>query len=208
MKFILGKKIGMSQIPDKNGKMVSATFIKAGPCFITQIKSKEKNGYSAVQIGFEEAKKLKKPQEGHLKKIKKKLRFLREFRIEDEKYLKNLKVGDIIDVSIFKEGEKVNITGKSKGKGFQGVVKRWGFKGAPKTHGTKHAHRQPGSIGVAGLQRVKKGQKMAGRTGGKTVTIKNLEILDVDKNNNLLVVKGHVPGANNSLVKIVSKSNT
>lgn len=201
MKFILGKKLGMTQIFDKEGNQIPVTLIEAGPCFVTQIKTKEKDGYQAVQIGFEKIEKEKK--------IKKPLRhkpykFLREFRgktLDISKY----KVGEKIDVSIFNEGEKVKISGISKGKGFAGVVKRWGFAGRPKTHGTKHELRAPGAIGSKTPSRVVKGKKMAGRTGGERVTIKNLEIVKIDKEKNILAIKGAVPGSKGSLLEISSE---
>lgn len=206
MRFIIGKKIKMTQIPAINSELlVPVTLIKAGPCYVTQIKHKNKDGYTAVQIGFEEAKKLTKPLEGHLKKANKKLRFLKEFKLPPEEINNKFKVGNLINISIFKPGDKVKVTSKSKGKGFQGVVKRWHFRGVSKTHGTKHAHRQPGSIGIGGHQKVMKGKKMPGRTGNKTITINNLEILSIDEKNNLIAVKGAVPGHRNTIVTIQTK---
>lgn len=201
MRFILGKKIEMTKIQDNNNLLVPVTIIKAGPCYVSQIKDISKDKYNAIQIGFEEIKKINKPQKGHLKNINKKLRYLHEFRVAGEE-IKKFKIADVIDVSIFKEGDKIDLTGLSKGKGFQGVVKRWRFKGVSRTHGTKHAHRQPGSIGMAGHQKVAKGKKMAGRTGNKTITIKNLQIINIDKDNGLIAVKGAVPGFRNTLLKI------
>ena len=203
MKFILGKKLGMSQIFDEKGNLVPVTLIEAGPCIVTQIRTKEKDKYEAVQIGFQELKpkKVKKPQR------EKPFKFLREFRIDFAKEEKNkLKTGDKIDVSIFQEGEKVKISGWSKGKGFQGVVKRWGFKGKKsKTHGTKHELRTPGSVGTSFPERVVKGRKMAGRLGYERVTIKNLKIVKIDPKNNLLAVKGAVPGKRGALLEIVTE---
>lgn len=197
MKFILGKKIEMSKIFNEKGEAIPVTLVKAGPCFVTQIKTLKTDGYSAVQIGFErKTKNIKKTEKG------KEFKYLREFRVEDPS---NFKVGQEINVSIFKEGDKVKVTGISKGKGFQGVVKRWGFSGAPKTHGTKHTHRAPGSIGRIVPPKVLKGTKMAGRAGGKKVTIKNLEIVKVDPKENILAIKGAIPGARGSLVKIQAK---
>ena len=196
MSFILGKKIEMSQIFDDNGNVVPITLIEAGPCIVLQIKSKEKDGYDAIQIGFEKMdnSKLKKTMKG------KPFRYIREFRGDIKKY----KTGQRIDVSVFKESDKVKISGISKGKGFQGVVKRWGFAGKNATHGVKHEHRTMGSAGATGPARVFKGKKMPGRMGSERVTIKNLEIVKVDKDNNLLAVKGAVPGRRKSLLEISS----
>jgi large subunit ribosomal protein L3 len=197
MKFILGKKIGMTQIFDKEGNQIPVTLVEAGPCKVLQIKTKENDGYSAIQLGFLPKKKnIKKTEKG------KEFRYIREARVEN---VENYKVGQEIDVSIFKEGERVKVSGVSKGKGFAGVVKRWGFAGRPKTHGTKHELRAPGSIGSATPPRVVKGRKMAGRTGGERVTIRNLEIVKVDKENNLLAIKGALPGAKGGLIEIYSK---
>ncbi|MCD6115187.1 50S ribosomal protein L3, partial [bacterium] len=168
MKFILGKKIGMTQIWKEN-KVIPVTLIEAGPCFVTQIKTKEKDGYQAVQLGFEKIEKEKKIKKSQKNKP---FRYLREFRLDN---VEEFKVGDVIDVSRFEPGEKVKVSGISKGKGFQGVVKRWGFSGRNATHGVKHEERKPGSIGSAFPQRVIKGKKMPGRMGNERVTIKNLE---------------------------------
>jgi len=203
MKFILGKKIGMTQIFDDSNNVTPVTIVKAGPCFVIQVKNKKKDGYEAVQIGFEEIKdkKVKKPQKGHFKKhgLEKNYRYLREF--SDNK----LKSGDKIDVSLFNNGEIINVSGISKGKGFQGVVKRHGFKGSPASHGTKHTLRAPGSIGSAWPQRVFKGKKMAGRMGSDRVTVQGLEIVNIDKDNNLLAIKGAVPGKKGTLLEIAAK---
>lgn len=203
MAFILGKKLEMSQkFIDDN--VVPVTIIVAGPCLVTQIKTKDKDGYKAVQISFDKVKKLNKPLSGHLKKAKTNKeeinRSLREFRITDSDF----KIGDIIKVDVFKKGDRAGISGNSKGRGFQGVVKRWGFHGADASHGTKDQERMPGSSGATGPARVFKGKKMPGRMGGKRKTVKNLEIIDVDTKNNLLFVKGAVPGARNSLLEIRS----
>lgn len=183
----------------KEKKVIPVTLIEAGPCVVTQVKSEKKDGYRAVQIGFEKItkeKKLKKTQKD------KPFRYLKEFRVEE---VDKFKPGEVIDVSSFKIGERVKISGLSKGKGFQGVVKRWGFSGRNKTHGVKHEERKPGSIGSAFPQRVIKGKKMPGRMGNKRVTVKNLEIVDIDKERNLLVVKGAVPGKKGSLLEIRSE---
>ncbi len=202
MKFILGLKLGMSQIFDEKGNQTPVTLVEAGPCVVIQIKTREKDGYSAVQIGFGEAKKQTKALAGHLKDLGK-LLFLREFRTEvPEINDKELTRGDKIDVSIFQEGDKISISGFSKGKGFQGVVKRWHFKGRPATHGTKHELRTPGSVGSSFPQRVIKGKKLPGRMGNVRVTTKNLKIIKIDPKNNLLAVKGAIPGRKGTLLEI------
>ena len=210
MKFILGKKLGMTQVY-KGDDIIPVTLIESGPNFITQVKTKEprtialgelrggKDGYSAVQVGFGEAKKISKPKTGHLKNLPK-LRWLREFRVN----LTELKLGDQIAVSTFAPGDKVNIIAISKGKGFQGVVKRHGFHGGPKSHGQKDRHRAPGSIGASWPQHVIKGMKMAGRMGGDRITVKNLEVIEVDKENDMIALKGAVPGRRGTLVIIKS----
>jgi len=198
MKFILGKKIGMSEVFDTEGKVVPISLILAGPCFVTQVKTKEKDGYTSVQIGFEEAKKLPKPQVAHLKKVKP-LKYLREFRLPQEE---KVKVGQEVTVSQFKVGEKVKVEGVSKAKGFAGVMKRHNFKGAPATHGHKHDHRAPGSIGVSFPEHVAKGRRMAGRMGGEKATVRNLTVVAVDKEKNILALKGAVPGKVGGLLKI------
>lgn len=209
IKFILGKKLGQSQIFSQNGQTIPITIMEAGPCLVTQVKSKEKDGYNAAQIGFGESKKIKKPQKGHLSKVqssKSKVqnfgKYLREFRLENtnEEPLK-LKIGDKIKVDIFKEGDKVSVSGISKGKGFQGVVKRHGFSTGPASHGSDH-HREPGSIGSMFPQHVVKGRKLPGRMGGTKVTIKNLEVVKVDGNRNIICIKGAVPGPKNELLLI------
>lgn len=202
MKFILGLKLGMAQVFDEKGKVVPVTLVEAGPCLVTQIKTKEKDGYSAVQIGFGEAKKITKAITGHLKGLGK-LLFLREFRNKEPKINdKELKKGDRINVSIFKEGDLVNVSGLSKGKGFAGVVKRWHFKGRPATHGTKHELRTPGSVGASCPARVVKGRKMAGRMGFKRITVRNLKVIKVDSESNLMAIKGAVPGPKGALLEI------
>ena len=208
MRFILGLKLGMSQIFNEKGNVMPVTLIEAGHCIVTQVKTKEprtiaagelrgkKDGYEAVQIGFIKLKekKIKKPQQ------KKPFKYLREFRGDISKF----KVDDKIDVSVFKEGDKVSVSGISKGKGFAGVVKRWGFHGRPRTRGTKHEERGPGSVGAATPSRVIKGIKMAGRMGGERVTVKNLKVIKVDKENNLLAIKGAIPGRRGILLEVYS----
>ncbi len=205
MKFILGKKIEMTQIW-KGDNCLAVTKIQAGPCPVVQVKNSDKDGYEAIQIGFGEKKEknIRKPQKGHFAKVKKEnkeinpnIRFLKEFRCED-----NVNVGDIIDVSAFSAGDTIRVIGTSKGKGFQGVVRRHGFHGQDATHGHKDQARMPGSIGATDPQRVFKGVRMGGRMGGDRVTVKNLEIVEIDQENNIIFIKGAVPGARNSLVII------
>lgn len=199
MKFILGKKIEMSQRFKEDGTVIPVTLVAAGPCKVTQVKTKEKDGYNAVQIGFGFKKKINKPLAGHLKELEN-FSYLKEVRVEKPE---DYKRGQEITLSIFAPGDKVKVIGSSKGKGFAGVVKRHGFHGHPPTHGHKDAERMPGSIGSGGIQRVFKGLRMAGRMGGERVTIKNLEIVEIDKKNNVLALKGAIPGARGSLVMIV-----
>ncbi len=201
MKFILGKKVKMTQDFREKGEVVPLTVIEAGPCLITQIKTKEKDGYQAVQVGFGFKKKLTKPLRGHLKNLGN-FKYLKEFRLRDDEDISLFKVGLEIKVDLFSPGDKVQVTGTSKGKGFAGVVKRHGFHGSPASHGHKDQLRMPGSIGATDPARVFKGTRMAGRMGGQRVTIKNLEVFKIDKENNLLYLKGAVPGARGSLVLI------
>jgi len=201
MKFILGKKEKMTEYFTEEGKAFPVTAVWAGPVVVTQIKTKKKDGYNAVQIGFGEKKEknLSKALKGHLKNLGN-FRYLREYRLEAEP---TLKVGDQFTIQdLFKEGDKVWISGTSKGKGFQGVVKRHGFAGGPRTHGQKHSEREPGSIGGGLRTRVPKGMRMAGRMGGDRITQKNLKIVFIDPENNLLLIKGAVPGVRGSLVEI------
>jgi len=204
MRFLLGSKIEMSQVFDENGNAIPVTLIAAGPCKVLQIKTEEKDNYRALQIGFlKKTKKLKKTEKG------KEFKFLREFRLRQlaDGGGENLKVGDEISVSIFKEGEKVKVSGVSKGKGFQGAVKRWNFKGrASVSHGTKHELRTLGSVGSSFPERVIKGKKMPGRMGGDRITVSNLEIIKVRPENNLLILKGAVPGRKGTLLEIISNS--
>lgn len=197
---ILGKKIIQTQRFLENGRRIPVTVIEAGPCPVVQVKTGKSNGYSAVQLGFGQKKKANKPITGHVGKAQLKIipRYLKEIRVEEE--TERLKPGDLVRVGdIFQAGEKVQITGVSKGKGFAGVVKRWGFAGGPRTHGQSDRERAPGSIGQTTTPgRVYRGKKMAGRMGGARVSIRNLEVIDVDSEKNLLVLKGLVPGARNS----------
>lgn len=193
----------MSQIFDEDGKVSPVTLIEAGPCLVVQKKNQDKDGYFAVQIGFGPKKKVNKPLGGHLKGLEN-CRYLREFRLDDasEAEKEKIKRGDKIDVSLFQEGDLVRVSGISKGKGFQGVMKRHGFHGAPATHGTKHAKRSPGAIGSGHPQRVWKGKKMAGRMGSDQVTLKRVAVVKVDKDKNLLYLKGGLPGRRGTLLKI------
>lgn len=215
MKFILGKKIGMSQVFIDNEdakKVVPVTLIEVGPCIVTQTREEKKDGYQAVQIGFLEKKKINKPLAGHLKELGK-LKYLREFRLDKNGVGKNntekekveYKIGDKIDASVFETGDKIKVSGVSKAKGFQGVMKRHGFKCGQASHGQKHSNRKPGSIGSAYPEHVIKGRKMAGRMGGVQSTQLGLEVVEVDKEKNLLIIKGSVPGNNGVLVRIVSE---
>ena len=203
MSGLIGKKIGMTSIFDENGKNIPCTVIQAGPCVVTQVRTEEKDGYEAVQLGFDDKteKSAIKAEMGHAKKagtsVKKKVV---EFQGFEEEY----KLGDTITVAHFEEGEFVDVTGTSKGKGFQGVVKRHGFAGVGQaTHGQHNRLRAPGSIGAASYPaRVFKGMRMAGRMGTDTVKVQNLRVLKVVEDQNLLVVKGCVPGHKNAYVKI------
>lgn len=201
-KGLIGKKLGMTQVFDEDGSAVPVTIIEAGPCFVTQIRKIEKDGYSAVQLGFHETreKNLTKGQLGHLKKVDgKPLRYLREFRTKTP----DVKVGDLMDVTQFEKGFHVDVVGVSKGKGFAGTVKRYNFAGGPKTHGQSDRHRAPGSIGATTTPgRVFKGKKMPGHMGSRKVTSQNVEVVVVDAENNLIGVNGSVPGPKGGIVVI------
>ena len=203
MKGILGKKVGMTQIFDENGIVVPVTIIEAGPCFVTQRKTQDKDGYNAIQLGFHEVKetKVNKPIAGHLKKSgAPAIKYMREFRVSNPD---DYEEGQKIDVSVFSVGDKVDVVGTSKGKGFAGVVKRHHFKGGPKTHGQSDRWRAPGSVGAGSTPgRVFKGTRMAGRMGNQRVTVQNVRIALVDPDKNLLGIKGAVPGGKNGLVII------
>lgn len=208
MKFILAKKSNMTQIFGEDGKVSAATILSVEPATVSQVKDKEKDGYSAVQIGsgVRKEKNISKPVKGHLKDFsdaenKTNLAILKEFRIEDTS---SYKKGDKISVETFAVGDKVTISAISKGKGFQGVVKRHGFHGGPRSHGQKHSEREPGSIGGAGREggRVAKGKRMAGRTGSDKITVKNLKVLGVNAKSGTMLVSGAVPGRRGTLVEI------
>lgn len=203
MKFIIGYKQEMTQQYREDGTVVPVTIVKAEPAVVTQVKNTEKDGYQSVQIGIGTRNKVGKSQAGHLKTVlkdgRKPFHRLQEVRVEDAS---GFQVGDTITVKTFAAGDKVAVTGRSKGKGFQGVVKRHNFGGSPASHGHKDQLRMPGSIGAQDPQRVFKGMKMAGRMGGDRITVKNLEIVSLDEENNLLFVKGALPGARNSMIMI------
>lgn len=197
---LLGRKLGMTQIFDKDGTVHAVTIVEAGPVTVTQVKSPAKDGYTAVQVGWGTRKKSNKPMRGHLKKLGD-FRTLVEFKIrgDDGDY----SVGDAIGLDLFTEGDLVDVTASSKGRGFAGGVKRWGFHGGPKTHGQSDRHRAPGSIGSGTTPgRVYKGQKMAGHMGAARVTTKNLKIIAKDDARNLLMIAGAVPGATNGTVRV------
>ena len=203
-KAIIGRKVGMTQIFDENGVAIPVTVIEAGPCTVVQVKTTETDGYDAVQLGYGEVKenKVNKPEKGHFTKGNvKPTKHLREFRVDNAS---EVKVGDEIKVDIFAEGDTVDIQGKTKGKGFQGVIKRHGQSRGPMGHGSMY-HRRPGSMGPTSTPgRVFKGKKLPGRMGNNTITIQNLEVVSVDLDKNVILVKGSVPGANGAILKIKS----
>jgi large subunit ribosomal protein L3 len=203
---MLGKKIGMSQIFRQNGRVVPVTAVQAGPCTITQIKTGDSDGYEAVQLGYNPVKRLNRPRRGHLRRAGGLFRYLREVPADD---LDGLQVGRQVNVDLFEVGEKVDVIGTTKGRGFQGTMKRHGFAGGPRTHGQSDRARAPGSIGANTYPaRVLKGKKMSGHMGNVRVTVKNLEVVEVDPARNLLLLKGGVPGAPNGLLLIrKTKSN-
>ena len=203
-KAIIGKKVGMTQIFDEAGKVIPVTVLEAGPCVVAQVKTVETDGYDAVQLGFGDVKenKVNKPVKGHFTKANLTLKkHLREFRLDD---VSSVKVGDELKADVFTKGDKVDIQGTSKGKGFQGVIKRHGQSRGPMGHGSMY-HRRPGSMGSTSTPgRVFKGKKLPGHMGRKTITIQNLEVVAVDLDKNVILVKGSVPGANGSILKIKS----
>ena len=205
MKGILGKKVGMTQVFSERGEAIPVTVIEAGPCFVAQIKTVEQDGYTAVQLGFEETKpkRLTQPQLKHLQKSNlPALRHLRELRVADDE-LASFEEGQKLTVDIFDEGEMVDVTGTSKGRGFAGVVKRYHFRGGPKTHGQSDRQRAPGSVGACTTPgRVFKGKRMPGRMGGERVTTQTLQVVLVDPERNLLALRGAVPGSKNGLLLI------
>ena len=203
-KGIIGKKLGMTQIFDEKGNVVPVTVIEAGPCVVAQVKTVETDGYNSIQLGYGEvkAKHINKPEAGHFAKSKlENKKHLREFRLED---ISNFKVGDEVKADVFAKGEKVDIQGTSKGKGFQGVIKRHGQHRGPMGHGSMY-HRRPGSMGPCATPgRVFKGKKLPGHMGSVTVTIQNLDVVAVDMDKNVILVKGSVPGAKGAILKIKS----
>jgi large subunit ribosomal protein L3 len=216
MKSLLGVKVGMTQVIDEDGTVHPVTVLQAGPCYVTQIKTTQNDGYTAVQVGFEEVKetRLTKGQKGHLGLLKSSknsskrkkntnipaVRHLKEFRT---RRIDEYQLGQVLTVEQFEVGDRVDVIGKSKGRGFAGVVKRHGFRGGPKTHGQSDRQRAPGSIGAtSGMSRVIKGLKMAGRMGNDRVSSQNIQVVRVDPERNLIAVRGSVPGAKGSLVTI------
>jgi large subunit ribosomal protein L3 len=199
---LLGRKIGMTQVFSAAGEAIPVTVIEVGPCVVTQIRNKDRDGYEAVQIGFGEVtpKSLTKPEQGHLSGAGRLVRHLREF---DADNIEDHRVGQVLSADVFEPGQIIDVTGTSKGRGFQGVVRRHGFSGGPKTHGQSDRHRAPGSIG-AGTDpgHVWKGTRMAGRMGNRRVTVQNLQVVEVLAEKHLLLVRGSVPGAKNGLVMV------
>ena len=203
---ILGRKLGTTSMVRQTGDIDCVTAIVAGPCTITQFKTKDNDGYSAVQIGFEEAKTANKPMSGHLSASGNKFKHLAEVRVPNSQSVEletenQLNIGQVIDVNSFSVGDRIDVTGYSKGRGFSGGIKRHGFHGGPKTHGQSDRHRAPGSIGAGSTPgKVIKGMKMAGHYGDEKVTVQNLEVVQTDNNRNLIFVKGAIPGARNSII--------
>jgi len=199
---LLGRKIGMTQTFDPTGRVIPVTVIEVGPCVVTQIRTTERDGYDAVQVGYQEAKakSLTKPEQGHLRGAGRLLRHLREFGADN---VADHNVGDVLTVEIFQAGQRVDVIGTSKGRGFQGVVKRHGFGGGPRTHGQSDRQRAPGSIG-AGTDpgHLWKNTRMAGRMGNRRVTAQNLTVVEIIPERNLMLVRGSVPGANNGLIMV------
>jgi large subunit ribosomal protein L3 len=194
---IIGRKLGMTQVFRDNGKMEAVTAIKAGPCSVIQVKTAGKEGYDSIQLGFGESKRLNSAEKGHLKELGS-FKYLREFRVDT---VENIKIGDKVDVSIFNQGDRIDVIGVSKGKGFAGVVKRHHFRGGPKTHGQSDRERHPGAIGSTTTPgHIKKGLRMAGHMGTEQVTARRLEVMKIDPESNLLLVKGSVPGSRNGVV--------
>ena len=203
-KGIIGRKIGMTQIFDEKGNVVPVTVIEAGPCVVSQVKTIETDGYNAVQLGFGEVaeKKINKPEKGHFAKANlEPKKHLREFRLDS---VENYKVGDEVKADIFAAGEKIDVQGTTKGKGFQGVIKRHGQHRGPMGHGSMY-HRRPGSMGATSTPgRVFKGKKLPGHMGRTTVTIQNLDVVRVDMDKNVILVKGSVPGPKGAILKVKS----
>ena len=205
MKFILGTKVNMTQFFQEDGVVVPATIVSVPKSVVTQVKTVDTDGYNSIQIasGERKEKNIAKAQLGHFDR-KGNFRFVKEFRLKGEE-TSDLKVGDVLNADTFEVGDIVVVSGTSKGKGFQGGVKRHGFKGAPTSHGHRHDTRKPGSIGATGPQRVFKGTRMAGRMGSDRISVKNLEIIAVDMKNNQLLVKGALPGKRGTMLEIISR---
>ncbi len=205
MKALLATKLGMTQLFDEKGRQSSVTLLEAKDCIVTQVKDDTSDGYNAIQLGLDSAKKIAKPQAGHLNKSKANSKYLKEFRIEQETSESDAQVtynvGDKIGTDTFEVGDKVRVQAVSKGKGFAGTIKRHNFSRGPKTHGS-HNYRAPGSIGAGYPQHVFKGQKMAGRMGSDTVTVRNLEVMYIDSKNNIIGIKGAIPGPKKGLVRV------
>jgi large subunit ribosomal protein L3 len=202
MKFILGTKVNMTEYFSEAGEVFPVTVVSAGPVTVTRVFSKDKDGYDAVQVGFgtQKESRISKARKGTMKGGL--FRTLKEFRLKGEA-TSDLKEGDVVDVSAFAPGDTIRVSSVSKGKGFQGVVKRHGFAGGPRTHGQKHSEREPGSIGGGLRTHVPKGMRMAGRMGGDRITQKNLKVVFVDKDTNTILVKGAITGKRGSLVEII-----
>lgn len=204
MKGIIGKKVGMTQVFDERGDVVPVTVIEAGPCYVTQVRSAERDGYTAIQLGFGETKprRLTRGQLGHLQRNNlPALRYLREFRIREGE--PDVEEGQQINADVFEVGDRVDVIGKSKGRGFQGTIKRHGFRRQPKTHGQSDRERAPGSIGAGSTPgRVIKGMRMAGRMGNDRITMQNLEVVVVDAEKNLIAVRGSIPGTRGGIVML------
>lgn len=201
-KGLIGRKIGMTQLFDENGKVIPVTVVEAGPCTVVQKKTIENDGYEAIQVGFGDVKvqRVNKPMAGHFKKADvapKKV--LKEFRLEN---IADVNVGDILKADVFAAGDKVDVVGTSKGKGTAGVIKRWNFSRLKESHGTGPVHRHGGSLGVIDPARIFKGKKMAGHLGTEKVTVQNLDVVKVDVENNLIAIKGAIPGPKNGIVVI------
>lgn len=199
---LLGRKIGMTQVFGARGEVIPVTVLEVGPCVVTQIRTQDRDGYEAVQIGFGEAstKRLTKPEQGHLRAAGRLVRHLREFAADS---IEDHKVGDVLAADVFAAGQSVDVTGTSKGRGFQGVMRRHNFRGGPRTHGQSDRARAPGSIGAGTTPgHVFKGTRMAGRMGNRRVTVQNLQVVEVLQDRNLVLVRGSVPGAKNGLIMI------
>jgi large subunit ribosomal protein L3 len=211
MKTILAKKIGMTRVFTDKGKAEAVTVVEAGPCNVIQLNNEEKNGYNSIQIGYGDKKYLNKPSLGHIKNAKKEndkiknVSFLKEVRVNKDE-IANLKIGDELKTDMFKPGDTVSVSGVSKGKGFQGTVKRHHFHTGPKSHGSDN-YRQPGSIGATFPQRTLKGKRMAGHMGAENITTFGLEIIDIIPEKNIILIKGAVPGAKNSIITVKGVEN-